>query len=206
MIDQHRAHERILYEYLRHRLVGQPGDDTRLQQRWHLTDTEQGEEITQRFELGQQIEQEAEQEDGAGLDTSGQLLLEPVVIELPAHQAATFSERLPVLAALGFACERFGGRSFLIRSVPVLAGMEGLTPSLPVLAAEAAAEEENWQDRFCAAVACHAAIRRGRALSLAEQRELLAQLRQTSAPAVCPHGSPLLLHYSQQFLARQFGW
>ncbi|HEY7347377.1 MAG TPA: DNA mismatch repair endonuclease MutL [Ktedonobacterales bacterium] len=169
LIDQHRAHERVLYEYLRHRLVGQP-------------------------------------EQTAQPGAQGQLLLEPVVIELSVRQAAVLGERLPMLAALGFACERFGGRSFLIRSAPALAGTEDLSAHLPALAAEAAEEEENWQDRFCAAVACHAALRRGAPLSLGEQRELLTNLRQTSAPAVCPHGSPLLLHYSQQFLIRQFDW
>ena len=87
-----------------------------------------------------------------------------------------------------------------------MAGAEHLSAHLSALAAEAAEEEENWQDRFCAAVACHAALRRGAPLSPGEQSDLLANLRQTSAPAVCPHGSPLLLHYSQQFLIRQFDW
>ncbi|HEY7355002.1 MAG TPA: DNA mismatch repair endonuclease MutL, partial [Ktedonobacterales bacterium] len=173
LVDQHRAHERILYEHLRHRLVGQAGSS-------HTGEPDDADEML------------------AG--APGQLLLEPVVIELSARQAAVLAERLPVLAALGFACERFGGRSFLIRSTPALAGAEGVSAHLPALATEAAEEEENWQDRFCAAVACHAALRRGAPLSLGEQRELLANLRQTSAPAVCPHGSPLLLHYSQQFL------
>ncbi|HEY7358899.1 MAG TPA: DNA mismatch repair endonuclease MutL, partial [Ktedonobacterales bacterium] len=190
LIDQHRAHERILYEHLRHRLVGQAGNN-------HAD------------EPGESASRPSSEPDGADemlAGAQGQLLLEPVVIELSARQAAVLAERLPVLAALGFACERFGGRSFLIRSTPALAGAEGVSAHLPALAAEAAEEEENWQDRFCAAVACHAALRRGAPLRLGEQRELLANLRQTSAPAVCPHGSPLLLHYSQQFLIRQFDW
>ncbi len=197
LIDQHRAHERILYEHLRHRLVGHPEHSI------HPNHELRFAEISDADRPGGD---EADQEEEALASETGQLLLEPVVIELSAHQAAVLGERLPVLAALGFACERFGGRSFLIRSTPALTGIAGLSAHLPALAAEAAEEEENWQDRFCAAVACHAALRRGTPLSLGEQRELLANLRQTSAPAVCPHGSPLLLHYSQQFLIRQFDW
>ncbi len=193
LVDQHRAHERIIYEYLRHRMVGQPG-----------TSKAPDDDLLFEDEFDPERQESIEQEQlSAG---EGQLLLEPVVVELTGRQAALLEERLPALAALGFACERFGGRSFLIRSVPALADGEGLHAHLPVLASEAAAEAENWQDRFCAAVACHAAIRRGRSLTPGEQRELLARLRQTSAPAVCPHGSPLLLHYSPQFLIRQFGW
>ncbi len=202
LIDQHRAHERILYEYLRHRLVGQPGNITRPEHELLQDDLSEGES----HHHLDQPQESIQNDDQDSATAQGQLLLEPVVIELSPRQAAILAERLPVLTALGFACERFGGRSFLIRSVPALAGVEGLSADLSALAAEAAAEEENWQDRFCAAVACHAALRRGKLLSLGEQRELLAHLRQTSAPAVCPHGSPLLLHYSQQFLIRQFDW
>ena len=205
LIDQHRAHERILYEYLRHRLVGQADTIARPEQDGITEDGEEASEA-EKFDWEPQSTQESAQEAAASSDTSGQLLLEPVIVELSARQADILAERLHILTALGFACERFGGRSFLIRSVPALAGIEGLHAHLPALAAEAAEEEENWQDRFCAAVACHAAIRRGQALNLAEQRELLAELRRTSAPAVCPHGSPLMLHYSPQFLIRQFGW
>lgn len=205
LIDQHRAHERILYEYLRHRLVGQTDTIAHPEQDGITEDGEEAGEAA-RFDWEPQSTRESAQEEEANPDISGQLLLEPVIVELSARQADVLTERLPILTALGFACERFGGRSFLIRSVPVLAGIEGLHTHLPALAAEAAEEEENWQDRFCAAVACHAAIRRGQALSITEQRELLTELRRTSAPAVCPHGSPLLLHYSPQFLIRQFGW
>ncbi len=205
LIDQHRAHERILYEYLRHRLVGPANSIAHPEQDGITEDREEAGEAA-RFDWEPQSTQERTQEAEASSDTSGQLLLEPVIVELSARQADVLTERLPILTALGFACERFGGRSFLIRSVPALAGIEGLHAHLPALAAEATEEEENWQDRFCAAVACHAAVRRGQALSMTEQRELLAELRRTSAPVVCPHGSPLLLHYSPQFLIRQFGW
>jgi hypothetical protein len=34
----------------------------------------------------------------------------------------------------------------------------------------------------------------------------LRDLADTSAPAVCPHGSPLIVHLGSDFLERQFGW
>ena len=55
-------------------------------------------------------------------------------------------------------------------------------------------------------VACHGALRRGQALALPTMAGLLAALDRTAAPAVCPHGSPIILHFSDRFLARQFNW
>ena len=159
LVDQHRAHERIIYERLR-----------------------------------------------AAQAPSSQVLLEPVVLELKPHQAAQLLERLDALQALGFDCQHFGGHDFLVRSVPAVAGGEELREAIPSLLIEAAGPDDRWQARLLVGVACRAAIRRGRELLAAEQRQLLEELAGTSAPAACPHGSPLILHFSGAFLRRQFRW
>ena len=55
-------------------------------------------------------------------------------------------------------------------------------------------------------LACRSAMRRGRVLGIAEQQTLITALANVSAPAVCPHGSPILLHYSRTFLIDKFDW
>ena len=175
LVDQHRAHERVIYEHLRQKYVG-------LEQR-----TSEDEETW---------------EDAA----NAHLLLEPVVVELKRHEAELFEQRLPMLRGLGLECERFGGRSFLIRSVPGGVGQEQLAAHLPELAHIAAEDSPDWQDRLLIGLACRSALRRGRELGLAEQRTLLATLAEVNAPAVCPHGSPILLHYSRKFLIDTFEW
>jgi DNA mismatch repair protein MutL len=175
LIDQHRAHERVIYEHLRQKYVGleQAGNDA---------------------------------EDEWADTTHAHLLLEPVVVELKRHEAEIFEQRLPMLRGLGLECERFGGRSFLVRSVPGGVGQEQLAAHLPELARIAAEESNDWQDRLLIGLACRSALRRGRELGPAEQRALLTSLAEASAPAVCPHGSPILLHYSRAFLIDKFEW
>ncbi len=173
LVDQHRAHERILYERL-------------MQQRAAL----------------------AEQPSG---DTepamTGQALLEPLLIELTSSQAAILAPRLPELRALGLDCQPFGGGAFLIRAVPHVTGASASPASFAeTLAQEAAEEGDDWLGAVCVSLACRCAIRRGEELSLAQQRELLANLRGVSASSVCPHGSPLLLRYTQSALAYAFEW
>jgi DNA mismatch repair protein MutL len=167
LVDQHRAHERAIYELL----------------------------------LRQHVEGRA-----------GQLLLEPLHIELAPGQAARLEPRLPELAALGFVCEWFGGRSFLVRSLPLIPEtgdlpsvvedlLESATPGAPDVD-----DESDWKHRLLTAVACRSATRRGRPLSPAQGRELVDVLAGTESPAVCPHGSPIILHFSDTFLERQFDW
>jgi DNA mismatch repair protein MutL len=177
LIDQHRAHERMLFEHLK-------AVHTR---------TEEAEPLA-----------------------------EPLLIEIRPAQAARFSRRLDDLAALGFECEEFGGRSFLLRSAPILPGvisalddgsplsglgeLTELAPALLDLADEESGEGEDWRERLLVNLSCRTAIRRGRELERPAMRALIEGLGATPSPAVCPHGSPLLMHVSADLLERQFGW
>jgi len=73
--------------------------------------------------------------------------------------------------------------------------------------AEIASEDSNdWEDRLLIGLSCRSALRRGYELGIDEQRSLITALSNVSAPAVCPHGSPILLHYSRMFLIDKFDW
>jgi DNA mismatch repair protein MutL len=166
LIDQHRAHERVIYEHLRRTYAGVHENST----------------------------------------VDAHLLLEPAIVEMKRHQAELLEQRLPMLRSLGIECERFGGHSFLIRSVPTGEGQEQLGAHLHELARVAAEDSSDWQDHLFIALACRSALRRGRELSIGEQATLLKALAHVSAPAACPHGSPILLHYSRTFLIDKFDW
>ncbi|MDQ4100156.1 MAG: DNA mismatch repair endonuclease MutL, partial [Chloroflexota bacterium] len=182
LVDQHRAHERIIFE----RLLARYGR----------------------------------------VDTEVVPLPEPLLLELRPAQIARFGRRLDELAAFGFECEVFGGRTFLLRTTPVLPGVIGGDDASPHpldglgLADEIGAtlrdltggdtdegaEGESWRERLLVQLSCRTAVRRGRPLQRAAMRALVEGLGESSAPAVCPHGSPLLMHVGGDLLERQFGW
>ena len=163
LVDQHRAHERLLYERL----------------------------------------------CAAGPPLPAQALVEPLVLELRREQAERFARRLADLAALGFQVEHLQGLTYLVHSVPTV---EGAASALKLPAAEdelwreATLPGDHWLDRLRTSVACRTALRRGQALPLPVMLELLHSLASLNAPTVCPHGSPLILEVTTEFLARQFDW
>ena len=161
LVDQHRAHERAIYELL-----------------------------VRRHSEGR----------------AGQMLLEPLHIELSSRQIERLEPRLPELASLGFACEWFGGRSFLIRSVPVIPETNDLSLVVEDLLDMATEDGSDWQHRLLTSIACRSATRRGKPLTQVQCAELINLLADTTSPAVCPHGSPVILQFSDQFLQRQFHW
>lgn len=59
--------------------------------------------------------------------------------------------------------------------------------------------------RIIARVCKRAAVKAGQALSTEEQRALLTDLEACQSPRTCPHGRPTMIHLSVDLLERQFG-
>ncbi len=64
---------------------------------------------------------------------------------------------------------------------------------------------ETREEKALISVVCHSAVRAGQTLSLEEMRDLVRQLEETSLPHTCPHGRPTMIHLSAEQLAREFG-
>jgi len=197
LVDQHRAHERILYERLLQRrpdVVREAAGEAAGEAGLAPTPTL---DSPSRIRGGGQGERSA----------ASQMLLEPLVIELTALQAELLTPRLEEMRALGLECQPFGGSVFLVRAVPsVPGGRANPATFAAALAQDAAEDTDDWLSAVCVSLACRSAIRRGEPLTLLEMRALLADLRAVEATAVCPHGSPLLLRYTRGALAKAFEW
>ncbi|HEX6797267.1 MAG TPA: DNA mismatch repair endonuclease MutL [Ktedonobacterales bacterium] len=176
LVDQHRAHERVLYDRLSASREHMPNQSS------------------------------TGESDDLPAAVSGQYLLDPLLVELTPRQAELLAPRVGELAVLGIECQPFGGSVFLVRALPAVAGTASDPQDVASTLARAAEDADDWLEHVRASLACRTAIKRGDPLTPIEQAALLTDLCASPAPAVCPHGSPILLRYSREYLTRIFEW
>ena len=104
--------------------------------------------------------------------------------------------------ALGMDIELFGTSSYLIRTIPnVLSSAdptEALKEVLDVL--DEGIGFETWEEKAAYSVACHAAIRSGKKMSIHEMEILIRQLEKCKQPNTCPHGRPTTIRFNSEYL------
>ncbi len=130
----------------------------------------------------------------AGSVPSQQLLV-PAAFRADALDVATAEENAAALAILGLELSRAGPEELTVRAVPaLLAGGDVAALARGVLAelreygaAEALAAR---RDELLASMACHAAVRAHRTLSVPEMNALLREMEDTERSGSCNHGRP----------------
>jgi DNA mismatch repair protein MutL len=138
-----------------------------------------------------------------------QPLLVPAVVEVREDQALLAEQHRDDLAAAGLLVDRLGPASLAVREVPaVLAGGDVaglLRDALADLAAAGATHRiEERQDELLAALACRAAVRARRAMTLPEMNALLREMERTDRADQCNHGRPTWTRITLAELDRLF--
>ncbi|MCG0237774.1 MAG: DNA mismatch repair endonuclease MutL [Firmicutes bacterium] len=149
----------------------------------------------------------------AGAETPAQPLLFPVTLELSPAQYALLEEVGEELRRAGLDVRPFGGRTVVVRSVPMgVAEAHAARLVLDTLdrLAEAGSGTQvtplELRRRAAAALAaCKAAIKARDPLQPEAIRHLLAELAECEHPGQCPHGRPTILLFSIPELEKRFG-
>ncbi len=140
---------------------------------------------------------------------ASQLLLVPTAINVSQREADALEEFATEFAAIGFDIDRSGPSSVLVRRVPAAldrADVEQLLrDALADLVAHGASRRiDEFRNELLATVACHAAVRANRRLTLPEMNGLLRQMEATERSDQCNHGRPTWVQLSKGELDKLF--
>jgi DNA mismatch repair protein MutL len=124
-----------------------------------------------------------------------QALLVPVSMAVTEHEMAIVQEHQDTLITLGLEVSPLGAKSLAVRSVPasladsdVVALVRSVLAELAQWPASTVVERE--QNELLSTMACHAAVRANRQLTLPEMNALLRQMEATERADQCNHGRP----------------
>ena len=144
-----------------------------------------------------------------GATPATQLLMEPIVVELKAHELDSVLENRAEWESAGFTLDALGPTRLALRSVPaMLVGQnipEVVHSVVRDLEMDADAHHlDNAADKFLGTLACRTAIHAHRRLTLPEMNSLLRQMEATDRANQCNHGRPTWARLSLQDLDQLF--
>ncbi len=138
-----------------------------------------------------------------------QALLVPAMFQADSVEVATAEEQQAALDTLGFEVGVASPTTLAVRAVPAaLAGGD-----LPALARSVLADLREFgatealatrRDELLSTMACHAAVRANRILSIPEMNALLREMEETERSGSCNHGRPTWYQMSMADLDRLF--
>jgi len=142
-------------------------------------------------------------------EIASQPLLIPVTYSAEALEVATAEEHAESLHALGFEIVPLSPTSLAVRAVPaLLADADAKLLSRDVLRelTEFGSQEvlTRHRDELLSTMACHAAVRANRRLTLPEMDALLRQMEATERSGQCNHGRPTWYQFALSDLDRLF--
>jgi DNA mismatch repair protein MutL len=109
-----------------------------------------------------------------------------------------------ILQRMGFQIEDFGPGAVRVRAVPAAAAGVDCARLLVDATTDSDASAELRLHRIAALTACHAAVRLGDRLDMAEQTRLCERLPHVPGALTCPHGRPTVRVLDDDALRRMF--
>jgi DNA mismatch repair protein MutL len=142
-------------------------------------------------------------------EATTQPLLAPIAFALSLRERTLLDENVELLAKLGFEFGDMSPNEIAIRAVPAMLDrreprdlLRELIADLAEHGASRAVEER--RDEILSTMACHAAVRANRQLTIPEMNALLRQMEQTERSGQCNHGRPTWYQFALSDLDRLF--
>lgn len=138
-----------------------------------------------------------------------QVLLVPMTLSLSEREADKVEQSVALFEQMGFNLDRISKDAIVIRAVPQLLSEGPILPLVRDIIADLLEHNESTRtqehmNRLLGTLACHAAVRAKRKLTLPEMNALLREMEQTEHSGQCNHGRPTTVFLSMDELDKFF--
>lgn len=137
-----------------------------------------------------------------------QELLVPLTFEYSTDETLRINEAREELEKVGVYLEPFGFNSFIVRSHPTWfpkgEEKEVIEDMIEQLLSMKKVDVKKLREEAAIMMSCKGSIKANRHLRNDEIQALLDELRQTTDPFTCPHGRPIIIHYSTYDMEKMF--
>ncbi|MED4892086.1 MULTISPECIES: DNA mismatch repair endonuclease MutL [Heyndrickxia] len=137
-----------------------------------------------------------------------QEMLVPLTLEYATDEAIKIQENLEALKEVGVFLEPFGHNSFIVRSHPTWfpknEEKEVIEEMIEHVLSIKKVDVKKLREKAAIMMSCRGSIKANRHLRNDEIQALLDALRMASDPFTCPHGRPIIIHYSVYELEKMF--
>lgn len=140
---------------------------------------------------------------------ASQTLLVPLTLEFTPGEAAQLRELISLFREAGVEIEPFGAQTFLVRAYPEWMPKGEEQPLLEEMAELLIEERKSinitkLREKAAIMCACKASIKANDRMSREEGDVLLTRLSRCLQPYTCPHGRPIIVHFSTYQLEKMF--
>lgn len=137
-----------------------------------------------------------------------QELLVPIVLEYPQSDFLQIREKQELLEKVGIFLEEFGQNTFVVRSHPTWfpKGEEEsvIREMIDFLLIDGKIEVAKFREKTAIMMSCKQSIKANHHLDERQAKQLLHDLAYCENPYNCPHGRPVLIHFSNKDMEKMF--
>ncbi|WP_226665564.1 DNA mismatch repair endonuclease MutL [Metabacillus litoralis] len=173
-----------------------------------LAQNDQGLFIIDQHAAQERIKYEFYREKVGDIQSEVQELLVPLTFEYSNDEVMIIEEHLETLSQVGIFLESFGRNSYIVRSHPQWFPKGNEVTTIEEIIQQVLDDKKinlkKLREEAAIMMSCKASIKANHHLRSDEIFALLEALRQSSDPFTCPHGRPIIVHYSTYEMEKMF--
>ncbi|GGC89765.1 DNA mismatch repair protein MutL [Thalassobacillus devorans] len=173
-----------------------------------LAQNEQGLYIVDQHAAQERIKYEFYTEKLGEVENEVQELLVPLTFDFSKQEALRIEEYHEELMQVGIFFEAFGENSYIIRSHPIWFPkgfeVEVIEEMVEQIMSEERINIKKIREDAATLMSCKRSIKANHYLNHNDMFQLLEDLRKSTDPFTCPHGRPIIVHFSEYEMEKMF--